>query len=283
MAKAPGYFSIVDNPEESLPYLLRLLKHKRNRDLFVDLADVRVITPDAIAMLIAIVRPLGQNSRVDVSGNYPEEAAAFAAIRESGFNEYIATSVSASADKKGAIVRQDVSIDSKRANGASARRLIDFAAGNDAEKRRRLKPVYANLVECMGNTFQHAGKVQGEKTWWASVFRDTARGCDCFTFVDMGMGIFNSVELTARLKVFNLIGLLRPRILKDLLLGLIPSSTGKAYRGRGLPSIYKSAKAGKLTRLVVVTNDVYGDALRDDFRTIPEALQGVLLYWEVPQ
>jgi hypothetical protein len=133
----------------------------------------------------------------------------------------------------------------------------------------------------MGNTHQHAGSFAGEKTWWASVFRDVRRSCDCFTFIDMGVGIFNSIELSARLRLYNVTGLLRPRILKELLEGKIPSSTGKSYRGRGLPSIYQSAMAGKIQRLVILTNEVYADTSRNDFRNLATELRGVLLYWEV--
>jgi hypothetical protein len=97
----------------------------------------------------------------------------------------------------------------------------------------------------------------------------------------MGIGIFNSVELSARLRVYNLTGLLRPRILKELLEGKIPSSTGKSYRGRGLPSIYRSAAANKLQRFVILTNEVYADATRNDFRSLVTELRGVVLYWEV--
>jgi hypothetical protein len=202
-------------------------------------------------------------------------------IRESGFNDYLKTSMAPSTGKNGAIVRQDLLQQSKKADGELARKLIDFAEGSGAN-RLRLKIAYAHLVECMGNTHQHAGASPGDQTWWASVFRDARRGCDCFTFVDMGRGIFNSVELSTRLKVYNLTGFRRPQILQELLEGRIPSSTGKAYRGRGLPSIYRSCVDGKVKRLVVITDDVYADAERNDFRALSHDIKGVILYWEVP-
>ncbi len=75
---------------------------------------------------------------------------------------------------------------------------------------------------------------------------------------------------------------LRPRILRALLEGKIPSSTGQPYRGRGLPSIYRSCLDGKIQRLIIVTNDVRADATLGSFSSLPAELQGVLLYWEVP-
>jgi hypothetical protein len=277
---APVFFSLVDAPNDSVPFFLRMLRHKKNRDIFVDLSHVRKITPDAIALLLAVVKFLDQRYRLYVSGNYPDEQSAIEVIRESGFNDYLKTSMPSSS-RKGAIVRQDLSIDSKRADGRLARKLIDFASDGNSARRLSLKGTYGHLLECMGNTHQHAGKTPGEKTWWASAFRDMTRGCDCFTFIDMGVGIFNSVELSTRLKMYNFTGLLRPRILKELLEGKIPSSTGKSYRGRGLPSIYRSAIANNLQRFVILTNEVYADAAKNDFRNLATELPGVVLYWEV--
>lgn len=279
---APVTLSLVDAPADSVPFFMGMLKHKRNRDIFVDLSRVLVITPDAIALLVAVVKFLEQGSRVYVSGNYPESQSAIDVIRESGFNDYLRTSMAPLPKTRGAIVRQDLSIDSKRADGKFAKKLIDFASDGDSVRRLSLKGTYGHLLERMGNTHQHAGRVPGEKTWWASAFRDTVRNCDCFTFIDMGMGIFNSVELSTRLRMYNLTGFLKPKILKALLEGKIPSSTGKGYRGRGLPSIYRSAITNKLQRFVVLTNEVYADAARNDFRSLVTELKGVVLYWEVP-
>jgi len=273
--------SLVEAPAEAVPFFVDLLTYKRNRDRFVDLSGVRRITPDAIALLLAIVKFLDQNYGINVSGNYPSDETAIEVIRESGFVEYLHTSMTKPANASGQIIRQDLSVDSKKANGQFAKRLIDFASDGLPAGKLRLKSCYGHLLECMGNTHQHAGSFPGEKTWWASVFRDKVRGCDCFTFVDMGVGIFNSVELSLRLKMYNLVGWLKPMILKKLLGGEIPSSTGKGYRGRGLPSILNSAKAGGLQRFVICTNDVYADTLADDFRSLPRELRGVVLYWEV--
>ncbi len=272
--------SLLDRPDESVSFFRNLQDHVKRRDVFVDLSGVKSITPDAIALLLAIVRRLGIRG-IFVSGNYPNDRAATETIRESGFNDYLKTSMPPSGGKKGAIVRQDLSQHSKQADGEYARKLIDFAE-RDGGNRLHLKIAYGHLVECMGNTHQHAGKRPGDEAWWASVFRDSRRQCDCFTFVDMGVGIFNSAELSIRLKLYKLTGFRRHQILQELLEGKIPSSTGKSYRGRGLPSIYRSCTDGKIRRLVIVTNNVYADAERNDFGALTHNIKGVVLYWEVP-
>jgi hypothetical protein len=203
-------------------------------------------------------------------------------IRASGFDQYLRSSGAPPKKRSGAIVKRDITLDSRRADPRCAQQLVDFAAKEDRDISR-LRPAYENLLECMSNTHQHAAAKEGTENWWASVFQDSSRRCDCFTFVDMGVGIFESIELNLRLKAYSLIGVGRLEIIRKLLAGEIPSSTGLAYRGKGLPSINASLKEKHvLTRLVIVTNDVYVDVGVDRFDKLGRPLRGLLLYWEVP-
>jgi len=219
--------------------------------------------------------------QIRIGGTYPREEEPMRMFRESGFDEYLKTSLPAAFQNRGAILKQDLSLNAKQADGEYARRLVDFAAKDDGRKLR-LKASFAHLVECMGNTHQHAADVVGTESWWASVFKDRRRQRDCFTFVDMGVGIFNSIELSARLRLMNLLNTYRPTILKELLAGRIPSSTRLRYRGRGLPSIFESCKKGRIDRLVILTNDVFADIESDKYLMLSSELRGVILYWEVP-
>jgi hypothetical protein len=234
--KAPAVLSLIDSPDLAIEFFRLLQQHRKRRDVFVDLSDVDQITPDAIAMLIALVGFLGKRRSVLVSGNYPEGLRAKNAIRRSGFDKYIRSRLAPDGTRQGEILRDDYSINQTHADGEYAAKLVDFASeGRDG--LGVLQVTYGHLIECMGNTHQHAGGgVAGAERWWASVYRDAERHRDCFTFVDMGVGIFRSVELGVRLKMYNLFDALRPSILRKLLQGEIPSSTGKGYRGRGLPS-----------------------------------------------
>ena len=131
---APDILSLVDAPDSSVAFFRRLQTHTKHRDVFIDLSDVRVITPDAIALLLAIVRLLGTKRQVGVSGNYPGTRLAIDTIRESWFDEYIKTSLPAIGGAKGAIVRQDLSLNATLADGDYARQLVDFAAEDGAKR-----------------------------------------------------------------------------------------------------------------------------------------------------
>ncbi|MGA7239848.1 MAG: hypothetical protein WBY44_29480 [Bryobacteraceae bacterium] len=279
---APAILSLSDHPTECVNFFADLYSFHKRRNVFVDLSMVTKITPDAIALLVSLVLRIAHRQKVNISGNYPDDLAATEMIRASGFDHYLKSSAPSTAKLKGAILKRDVVLESRQANPQDARRLIDFAAKDD-RNIGRLRGAYENLLECMGNTRQHAAKTEGTENWWASVFKDNNRGCDCFTFVDMGVGIFESVELNLRLKILSIFNLGRIEVMQKLLAGEIPSSTGKHYRGKGLPSIRDSLMIHRaLSRLVLVTNDVYVDVEPNRFEKLSRPLNGLLLYWEVP-
>jgi hypothetical protein len=100
--------------------------------------------------------------------------------------------------------------------------------------------------------------------------------------VDAGVGIFGSVRLGKIRAFYRLIGLRTDTdILRDMLQGKVESSTGYSYRGKGLPAINRLSEAGKIESLIVVANDVFADISAGQYRMLPVAFRGTLLYWEI--
>src|ERR1035438_811892 len=52
---APEHYSLVDNPEDAIGFLSRLHEDKRDKRFFVDLANSKTITCDAISVLAATI------------------------------------------------------------------------------------------------------------------------------------------------------------------------------------------------------------------------------------
>lgn len=112
-------------------------------------------------------------------------------------------------------------------------------------------------------------------------FGDHVRRIVCYSFVDTGVGIFKSVQVRALQRIFKLIGITNnAELLKDILNGGMPSRTGLAYRGKGLPKIYKAARNGDLKSLYIVSNNVFADIERSVFIELKTPFQGTLYYWE---
>ena len=141
---------------------------------------------------------------------------------------------------------------------------------------------YRVLIESMLNTHNHAAKPEANlETWWATVYADKARKRVCFTFVDTGVGIFKSVRLGTLRTLYRAFGVKTDAdILRDMLHGKVESSTRIPYRGKGLPAIYNLSQLGRIKSLVIIANEVYANVSAGEYRMLPVAFRGTLLYWE---
>jgi len=118
--------------------------------------------------------------------------------------------------------------------------------------------------------------------WWATVYADTGRGKICFTFVDTGVGIFRSVRIGTVRKIYDLFGGKKDAdILRDMLLGKVPSSTKLSFRGKGLPYMNRLAMEKRISSLVIVANDVFANVSSETFEQLRTPFHGTLVYWEI--
>ena len=115
--------------------------------------------------------------------------------------------------------------------------------------KRDCQPIRSIIGELTLNTFEHAsGKSEIKETWWSSVYFDKTRETICFSFVDNGVGIFETAKtrkLTALYGDYPLFGQERSQILRDIFTRKIPfnpSETGFSFRGKGLPLIYRRSQ-----------------------------------------
>lgn len=172
---------------------------------------------------------------------------------------------------------------SKKVQPDLAKELIHFgtrALGSE----QKCTSAYSVLIESMSNTHNHAAPKHptDPELWWATVFADAARKRVCFTFVDTGVGIFRSVRLSKVRKLYKVLGIQSDAdILREMLHGKVESSTGHAYRGKGLPNIYKMSKTGRIKSLTIVANDVYCNVPANEYRMLKNSFHGTVLYWEI--
>jgi hypothetical protein len=143
----------------------------------------------------------------------------------------------------------------------------------------------------MANTRNHASgrnehkkwqaiKKRPPELWWATVYADTGRKKICFTFVDTGVGIFRSVRIGTVRRIYEFVsgGSNDPEILRDMLLGRVPSSTRLSFRGKGLPYINRLAMERRISSLVIVANDVYANVNSGVFEKLHAPFHGTLSF-----
>jgi hypothetical protein len=281
--EAPQVLSFVLNPEASISFFdqIKTMAAKR-RVVFVDLSNTTTITPDAITgLLMSIQAPSAQ-----VMGNQPADPAAAEMINTSGFRDYVKNHPAyvpmptRGQVRKGARGREAFE---ERFNQGVANKLTSHAVSQLSGPPPATGPSYRMLCEAMLNTFTHASPVgETNESWWASVYYDAAGGRACFTFIDQGVGIFNSQHFSVRTTILHwLTALSRGDILGRLFQGDIPSSTRLPGRGNGIPGMYEHCKAGRIHNLTVLTNNALGEAETETYRTLTNSFGGTLIYWEI--
>jgi hypothetical protein len=282
---APQTFSIIHNPGDTIAFLKEIQASAEKRNVFVDLSGVTTITPDAIAGLLAAIHR-GRIGGARVSGNAPKDPTANQILDGSGFRTYVRSSPAFEYPvQKGKILKRQMSGETfqNRFDQNLAKELVAVATSKLTGAARSTGPSFSVLCEAMLNTWNHAAK-SGEppEPWWASVYVDSERDRACFTFIDQGVGIFESHRLTAKLTFLRSLRLLdRGQLLELIFKGQIPSTTRLPGRGNGIPGMYEHCKAQRIREFTIISNNVIGKGDTDTYEVLPTGFAGTLIYWEI--
>lgn len=147
------------------------------------------------------------------------------------------------------------------------------------------------FIELMQNTNNHASLVKnGEHHWWTTVEYSSQEKKAYFSFIDYGVGIIESLNNDTRGKFYNWI----PKIKKifslsnnsEMLMLLMKgemhkTSTGKYYRGKGLPCLFKACEDNKISNVVVISNDAKVDYETQGSVKLEHSFKGTFVYWEL--
>lgn len=287
---APAHFCIKENPEMVIEFINKLNEYlTKRKSCYIDLSAVTQLSPDAVVVLLSI---LGQFKRFGVpfNGNFPNNPDVKRQLIGLGFLETLY-------DAPG-IIRYDTSTrdvirkHGKVPHGKMAKELILQCTKNIWREPKRCQGVYRILMELMQNTHSHAiiGK-EGVENWWISKNYDEYSNTECFSFVDYGVGVFNSLEKKQPgTKFFGSLDRIRRsitepsnhKVLQLILEGeLHRTSTGHSYRGKGLPGIKTAMERNQISNLYIITNDVYANVAKKKFVPLHNSFSGTFIYWEL--
>jgi hypothetical protein len=272
-------FSLLENPDGTIQFLNRIRHILRDHHLRVTLRDIEKLGPEAIAAFIATMRHpeiVGSN----VEGDYPADDTLRKVLEGSGFFEHVRRA-SPRGPSVGAGKMYQFEDDTK-VIARVAMELTVFAMSQMSGKSVKHGPSYSLLMETMANTFDHASpNSMARQRWWTSVYYDHALQKACFTFVDHGVGILRSYTFLQRVKHFSGTFEHNGEKLQRLLLGQIPSRTKEKHRGRGLPKAYQAWQEGRVKNLVIIANNAYANAQRQEFKELSVSFDGTIVYWEI--
>lgn len=281
---APSDFSLIDNPNEVIAYIndCKKLLHQKEK-VTIDIANIQTLTSDAIALLVACADdPHFRGKYGELSGNAPKDTKLRKLFMESGFYNF----VRAHRFMKTAQKESDNLLHKEshfQVQPDIARKACLHGTQHIFNNQEPIPCLYEMIIEAMSNTNNHANKdKEGTTKWWLYAYNDP-EGKTCYSFVDLGVGIFESFPVSLY-KIKQKIGLTHNAdLVSDLLEGKIKSSkkADKKIRGKGIPQIAKNSQQDIFKRAYIITNDVKIDLKSRKAERLSYDFHGTLLYWEL--
>lgn len=288
--RAPKCLSMIENPEGTLEFisLLEHSLHKREK-VFVVLKDVDKIANGAIIVLLSIMIKF-KKQKVGFNGDHPKNSNARQYLLASGFFEHLYEAPQG--DKVTIRVHKSIFTHAnKTVDSDLSDRIISKVSEMIWGEPKRCPGVQRTYLELMQNTNNHASlKGPNEHHWYTTVSYDKEKNKACFSFIDYGVGIIESINRNEKGKFWNslskIFSVLNPHddgdFLRMLLDGRIhKTATGDYYRGKGLPGVYKAFSDNKISNLVIITNDAMADCQNNVFKTLKKKFVGTYIYWEL--
>ncbi|MEZ5427288.1 MAG: hypothetical protein R2747_13545 [Pyrinomonadaceae bacterium] len=278
---APSNFSFVNDPDTFIDFLseLKMIVFS-GKSVIVDLSDIKEITNDALIALQSVIQDKKVPRDVKVFIQQPNDERLSDRLEESGINEEAVGFNRDIAPPSSGRFRQKNSVE---ADMEKANELIRFATRKLFGRKMRLLDVQRILSECIDNTTFHANPEKKlAEMWWATVYYNSKKGIAHFSILDNGIGIIESLkikfatELTLLFKYGN-----NAKLMAAIFKGKVKSRTGKANRGRGLPGIFKARSRHEFTNLVVISNNVFVNFDRKEYKLLKNSFSGTFFYWEV--
>lgn len=284
--------SLIEQPEASIKFFKEAqAAYAAGNGVTYNLENTVEITETFAAFLISQIKDRNINQGHLAKVTFPKNAECDKKLKKLGIFKKIGNS------------SEEVELDS-----IPVQKLSNLQVANDIAKEivkksalvlykeeKRIKELYAILIEIMANTNNHAatGK-KGKYPWWLFTFYDADRDVIKFFFLDHGIGLFESLPVKqfmirnpqpifSRAGTANTYhrGLQLNEIFSNLAAGKIKSSTGIPMRGRGLPLVVSLAKTDNFNRFVIISNDAFIDVIAEEVSTMNEFFSGTLFYFEL--
>ncbi len=272
---APEIFSIIENPTETISYFSKIENTAFiNHNLYIDIRKIKVITPETVLYLLLFLDKAKRNRKIRITGNAPEDKKCREIFLHSGFYDYVNSSYTTPEDLNILSVKCDNIV-----SGEIADNVIEFACRKlDIKRSKITKAFYTTILECMGNTKEHAYASHDAKyaKWWLVACHDSTSNCIDFSILDNGKGIPETVK---KRLVEDIFGYTDSRIISSVLNGEFRTSTQLQYRGKGLPKINTFMSNKIIQDLIVISNNGFYKADTKSEITLDRKFNGTMICW----
>ncbi|SFF27327.1 hypothetical protein [Flavobacterium xueshanense] len=278
---APADFSLINNTEKTISYFnLAQNTIKSNNGILFDISKITTLTTDAIAVQIAKIKDERFHLNQRILGNEPDDEDLKKLFTQSGFYEYVNTTNKHPKNDKKLLIHE---ITNNRVEPDIAKEACLIGLKYTFKNEEIFEPLYDILIEIMQNTNNHAGNTRGKYDWWLHVYNHLDSSKTSYTFLDLGVGIFESLPVKSfKRDVLELIGLTSNLdLVPKLFAGEIKSRTARPERGKGIPQVFECSQDPVFDKFILISNDIYADLKTKENKIIKTPFNGTLFYWEI--
>ncbi len=277
----PDDFSLINNTEKVLDFFSTAYKKlKAKKRIFFDISKIKTLTTDAIALFIAKINYENFHCKTSLMGNEPNDHELKNIFIQSGFYEHVKIKGTKPKNNKKLLVHK---ITNNRVEPDIAKEACLVGLRHTFNNEEIFEPLYDILIEIMQNTNNHAGQTRGLYDWWLHVYTHQESKKTSYTFVDLGVGIFDSLPVKSFKRDFlELLGLTSNLdLVPKLFAGEIKSRTALPERGKGIPQVFECSQNNTFEKFILISNDVYADLKTHKNRMLKQNFEGTLFYWEI--
>lgn len=289
--QAPDCLSMNEHPTETVAFINQVQAvMDRNEHVMIDLRATRRVGNDGVVVMFALLQEFHDRD-LCVFGNKPLGHEPRRVLERSGLFQWVHGKIESDANSS---KNRIYGSKSRKVLNEEAQEWIDSAAETIWGEKRKCPGVYRVLVEAMANTNEHAHpKKMAEYNWFLHIDHDEENKIVKFSFIDYGVGIFKSINKKIGTvgvidKVAEVLRDARQRLgsdadlLRFMLKGeKVRTRTQEPFRGKGLRSMYKTQKRGRINNLIIISNKVQARVCQDEFRNLPVNFSGTFIYWEL--
>jgi hypothetical protein len=279
--KAPDDFSLIHNTEKTIQYFNNAHKQlKKNNKILFDISSIKTLTTDAIAVQIAKIKDEKFHFNTGIIGNAPKDGTLKKIFTQSGFYDYVNIRGTKPSNDKKLLIHE---ITNNKVEPDIAKEACLLGLRHTFQNEEIFEPLYDILIEVMQNTNNHAGETRGVYDWWLHVYNHPDSFKTSYTFLDLGVGIFESLPVKSFKRDFlELLGLKSNlELVPKLFAGDIKSRTARPERGKGIPQVFECSQNNTFETFVLISNDVYANLKTQEYKLINTPFEGTLFYWEI--
>lgn len=266
----PEVFSLVNETNKTLQFLKMVSNACKFKNVQLDFRTTKKMTSDAVTLLVAMSKDNRFSKNRQIKANVPHAPELVELMEECGYFRYV--------NHKNRSFRQLETLNDGNLVDSKLAGKITKAIFSD-------KPTdyfFEILVELMQNTSNHSRLSDSNSAhWWACHCKQENK--TVFSFVDLGVGIFESIERKVAQKIKHWLLSRDMDLANELLKGTLHSRIRKdnSLRGKGLPQILDNCQHEFFDQALIITNSVRINLLKKTVDKLEYDFSGTFFYFEI--